>query len=159
MFGLVTGLVSGLIALTIPFQMNKIKKLEKEEDTNRIIERINKFIKVFISYNGNFKEEQSSVFSGIDFIKHNKKLLYKLNISLRANSTKGVPGTNPPIPPREIYDFIIHDRLAIRITINATLEGRNFYKINRIDFYDYKENQAIERSRASEILSEILGER
>ena len=58
-------------------------------------------------------------------------------------------------PPREIYDILINDKLTIRVNIIATLNGNNFYEIERIDFYDYNENKIIEKSEAIKILNSI----
>ena len=153
---IIAGLVSGLIALIIPFQMNKIKKQEKKIEKRQILERIIQIINEFVRYNKNTNKNQSSIFSGIDYIKHNNKLLHHINISLRANNTEGIRGINPPIPPREIYDIIINDKLTIRVTIIATLKGQNFYEIEKIDFYDYNENKIIKNHEdAIKILNSI----
>ena len=151
MFGLITALVSGLIALIIPFQMNKIEKQEKKQEEKKILERIIQITDEIFDYNIKNEKKQSSIFSGIDYIKQNKILLHKLNISLRENSTKAVGGTNLPIPPREIYDIIVYDNLTIRITIIATLKGKTFYEIEKIAFYDSKEKKAIDKIQAKNI--------
>ncbi|KKL53550.1 hypothetical protein LCGC14_2274340, partial [marine sediment metagenome] len=62
-----------------------------------------------------------------------------------------VDGLNIPIPPREIYDIIVYDNLTIRITIIATLKGKNFYEIKKIEFYDNKENKVIDKIQAKNI--------
>lgn len=151
MFGLITALVSSLIALIIPFQMKTIKKKEEKHEEKKILERIIQITDEIINYDIKNEKKQFSIFSGIDYIKQNKILLHKLNISLRANSTKGSDRMNLPIPPREIYDIIVYDNLTIRITIIATLKGKTFYKIENIAFYDSKENKAIDKIQAKNI--------
>jgi len=138
---IIAGLFSGLIALIIPFQINKIKKQEEKMEKRQILERIIRIIKIFVRHDKKTNENQSSIFSGIDYIKLNNELLHHINISLRANSTKGRTAGN--IYPHEIYDLIINDKLTIRITIIATLKGENFYQIKKIEFYDFNERKII----------------
>ena len=152
MFGLITAIVSSLIALIIPFQMNKIKKQQKKQEKKKILKKIIQIAYEIIDYDITYEKKQSSIFSGIDYIKQNKILLHNLNISLRENSTKGNDRTNILILPREIYDIIVYDILTIRITIIATLKGKNFYEIKKIEFYDNKENKVIDKDQAKNIL-------
>ena len=139
----IAGLISGIIALTIPFQMTKIKKEEERMEKRKILERIIQIFNEFLEYNKDSNKNQISIFSGIDYIKLNNKLLHYINTSLRTNSTEGRTAGN--IPPREIYDIIINDILTIRITIIATLKGENFYQIEKIEFYDYNKNEIIRK--------------
>ncbi len=104
--------------------MNKIKKQEKKQEKEKILKRIIQIINDIINYNNSNNQKQSSIFSGIDFINHNKEFLHHLHISLRTNSTKGV--REPFIPPLEIYDMIIDDKLTVRVNYSNYLNKMQF---------------------------------
>ncbi len=154
MFSILTALLSGIIALLIPFLMKNLDKEDKKNEINKTLKKVLEIIKNIIIYQIHdwyeFNDEgekqkmlnrlkKESILSSIEYLKQNREILYMINTIFRDNEKKP---TFPGEAPKELYDIVLMDYITIRIIIISGVRGIEYYSVDSIKIINTNTNES-----------------